>query len=204
MVYGNSSGEPTTIAFADFRGAPNSRVQSFSYFYSEAEDRFAPDLALLVSLIADGRSRLRSVRNEAGVISPAWPSSCATVAYPARQCCWSIEGGITMEFAGKVALITGGGGGIGRASAIGFAGRGAKVVVVDLDASARRGKRRIGAPARRRRALRARRRHEIRRRSGLCEGDLDAYGPSTASSTMPASRARSRRRRTMTKRCSTR
>ena len=34
--------------------APNSRVQSFSYFYSESEDRFAPDLALLVSLIADG------------------------------------------------------------------------------------------------------------------------------------------------------
>jgi NAD(P)-dependent dehydrogenase (short-subunit alcohol dehydrogenase family) len=40
-----------------------------------------------------------------------------------------------MEFAGKVALITGGGGGIGRASAIGFAGRGAKVVVVDADAT---------------------------------------------------------------------
>ena len=39
-----------------------------------------------------------------------------------------------MEFAGKVALITGGGGGIGRAAAIGFAGRGAKVVVVDLNA----------------------------------------------------------------------
>ena len=54
VVYGNSSGEPTTLAFADFRGAPNSRVQSFSYFYSEAEDRFSPDLALLVSLIADG------------------------------------------------------------------------------------------------------------------------------------------------------
>ncbi len=54
VVYGNSSGEPTTLSFADFRGAPNSRVQSFSYFYSESEDRFAPDLALLVSLIADG------------------------------------------------------------------------------------------------------------------------------------------------------
>ena len=54
VVYGNSSGEQTTISFADFRGAPNSRVQGFSYFYSEAEDRFAPDLALLASLIADG------------------------------------------------------------------------------------------------------------------------------------------------------
>ncbi len=54
VVFGNSSGEPTTLSFADFRGAPNSRLQSFSYFYSEAEERFAPDLALLVSLIADG------------------------------------------------------------------------------------------------------------------------------------------------------
>jgi NADPH:quinone reductase-like Zn-dependent oxidoreductase len=54
VVYGNSSGEPTTLAFSDFRGAPNARVQSFSYFYSESEDRFAPDLALLVSLMADG------------------------------------------------------------------------------------------------------------------------------------------------------
>jgi NADPH:quinone reductase-like Zn-dependent oxidoreductase len=54
VVYGNSSGEPTPISFADFRGAANSRMQSFSYFTSEAEERFAPDLALLVSLIADG------------------------------------------------------------------------------------------------------------------------------------------------------
>jgi NADPH:quinone reductase len=59
VIYGNSSGEPTTLAFADFRGAPNSRVQSFSYFYSEAADRFAPDLALLVSLIADGSLKPR-------------------------------------------------------------------------------------------------------------------------------------------------
>src|ERR1700722_5137187 len=39
-----------------------------------------------------------------------------------------------MDFTGKVALITGGGGGIGRAAAIGFADRGAKVVVVDVNA----------------------------------------------------------------------
>jgi NADPH:quinone reductase len=54
VVFGNSSGETTTLSFADFRGAPNSRVQSFSYFTSEAEERFVPDLALLVSLVADG------------------------------------------------------------------------------------------------------------------------------------------------------
>ena len=53
VVYGNSSGEPTAISFADFRGAQNARLQSFFYFTSGPEEQFAPDLALLVSLIAD-------------------------------------------------------------------------------------------------------------------------------------------------------
>jgi len=39
-----------------------------------------------------------------------------------------------MDFTGKVALITGGGGGIGRATALAFALRGARVMVVDADA----------------------------------------------------------------------
>jgi NADPH:quinone reductase len=54
LIFGNSSGEPTQISFRDFAEHPNARIQSFSYFTSEAEERFAPDLALLVSLVADG------------------------------------------------------------------------------------------------------------------------------------------------------
>jgi len=38
-----------------------------------------------------------------------------------------------MDFKGNVALITGAGNGIGRATAVGFARYGAKVVVVDRD-----------------------------------------------------------------------
>jgi len=41
-----------------------------------------------------------------------------------------------MDFKGKVAVITGAGNGIGRQTALGFAARGAKVVVVDRDAPA--------------------------------------------------------------------
>ena len=57
VVYGNSSAAATTISFQDFRAAQNSRIQSFFYFTSGPEEQFAPDLALLVSLVADGNLR---------------------------------------------------------------------------------------------------------------------------------------------------
>jgi NADPH:quinone reductase len=57
VIFGNSSGEPTAVNFRDFAEHPNARIQSFSYFTSEAEERFAPDLALLAALVADGSLR---------------------------------------------------------------------------------------------------------------------------------------------------
>ena len=54
VIFGNSSGEPTAVTFRDFAEHPNARIQSFSYFTSEAEDRFAPDLALLAALVGEG------------------------------------------------------------------------------------------------------------------------------------------------------
>jgi NADPH2:quinone reductase len=61
VIFGNSSGEQTSVTFRDFAERPNARIQSFSYFRSEAEERFAPDLALLASLVGDGSLRLSLV-----------------------------------------------------------------------------------------------------------------------------------------------
>jgi NADPH:quinone reductase-like Zn-dependent oxidoreductase len=54
VVFGNSSGEETPLSFRDFGAASNSRLQSFHSYVSGPEEAFAPDLALLLGLVADG------------------------------------------------------------------------------------------------------------------------------------------------------
>ena len=54
VIFGNSSGEETTLSFRDFGAANNSRLQSFHSFASGPEESFGPDLALLVGQIAKG------------------------------------------------------------------------------------------------------------------------------------------------------
>ena len=75
VVFGNSSGEPTQLSFRDFAEHPNARIQGFSYFTSEAEERFAPDLALLVSLIAEGSLKPHLVERELAGDRPDRPAA---------------------------------------------------------------------------------------------------------------------------------
>jgi len=63
VIYGNSSGEPAPLDFRVFAEHQNARLQGFHYFTSEPEEKFGPDLALLVSLVADGSLKPRIVEN---------------------------------------------------------------------------------------------------------------------------------------------
>jgi len=64
VIYGNSSGEPTPLNFRDFAEHQNARLQGFHYFTCEPEEKFGPDLALLVSLVGDGSLRPRIVEHD--------------------------------------------------------------------------------------------------------------------------------------------
>jgi NADPH:quinone reductase-like Zn-dependent oxidoreductase len=70
VVFGNSSGEPTPFNFRDLAEHPNARIQGFSYFTSEPEERFAPDLALLASLVGEGSLKPHLVERSWREIGP--------------------------------------------------------------------------------------------------------------------------------------
>ncbi len=55
VVFGNSSGESTSISFGDFAGRAGVRLQSYVSYLSGTPESYGEDLALLVSLIADGK-----------------------------------------------------------------------------------------------------------------------------------------------------
>src|SRR5712691_9099160 len=104
--------------------------------------------------------------------------------------------GQAMDFTGKVALITGGGGDIGQAAALGFATHGARVVIVDIDEAAA-----LPAPDWSRSvavtpASCAPMSHEPTTSATMFKRRSTPMAPSTASSTMPESRAPSPLRRT--------
>lgn len=64
VIYGNSSGKSTPLNFRDFAEHQNARLQGFHYFTSEPEEKFGSDLALLVSLVADGSLKPRIVEHD--------------------------------------------------------------------------------------------------------------------------------------------
>lgn len=55
VAFGNSSRESTGISFGDFAGHEGARIQSFFSFKSGPPESYGEDLALLASLIADGK-----------------------------------------------------------------------------------------------------------------------------------------------------
>ena len=57
VMFGNSSGEPSEIAFGSVLASPRAKLYTFFVYASADKETFGEDLALLVSLVASGKLR---------------------------------------------------------------------------------------------------------------------------------------------------
>ena len=183
---------------------------------ARGERRKAREAARLGRL---ARARLEQATGRASAGSSRRSRACArTRGRRPRASCWPTSTGNGCEattscsafrrydrgmdaFKDRVAVVTGGAGGIGSALARAFAARGAKIVLADLDAAnldvvvrAARGRRRAGA-------RRADRRDEARRASRRwprrhCRGSAPRTSSATTRASRPSARSRRRPRRT--------
>lgn len=55
VVFGNSSNQPSSISFADFRGRPGARLEAFFVYESGDQPSFGSDLKLLADMVAGER-----------------------------------------------------------------------------------------------------------------------------------------------------
>ena len=57
VMFGNSSGEPSEIAFGSVLASPRAKLYAFFVYASAAKETFGEDLALLASLVGSGKLR---------------------------------------------------------------------------------------------------------------------------------------------------
>ncbi len=57
VMFGNSSGEPSEVAFGRVLASPRAKLYAFFVYASADRETFGEDLALLVSLVASGDLR---------------------------------------------------------------------------------------------------------------------------------------------------
>lgn len=55
VVFGNSSNQPSSVSFADFRGRPGARVEAFFVYESGDQPSYGDDLHLLADMVAGER-----------------------------------------------------------------------------------------------------------------------------------------------------
>jgi NAD(P)-dependent dehydrogenase (short-subunit alcohol dehydrogenase family)/pimeloyl-ACP methyl ester carboxylesterase len=112
---------PAMVAEDLHRWAPRLTRRTIDATHWSALTEKGPIVAGMIRSFAAGSGAVESMKAAAGSAAVVEPAMAA---------------GAGKSFAGRLAVITGGGSGIGRATALAFADRGARVVVCDVDLEA--------------------------------------------------------------------